>query len=156
MATHMHIFQFRNMTTMLRTGDFDRAFAALGDSVRLRIGCCLTAAPGGLCVCELVDALGEPQPNVSRQLRQLKEAGLVEERREGRWVYYALRQKQHPLLKPLTACIETACCCVDAQEDLRRLRTRLALRRGGKCVVGVRSRKKKGGEPRARLPVVQR
>ena len=144
------------MTTVLRTDAFDRAFAALGDSVRLRIGCCLTAAPDGLCVCELVDALGEPQPNVSRQLRQLKEAGLVEERREGRWVYYALRQKQHPLLKPLAACIETACCCVDAQEDLRRLRTRLALRRGGKCVVGVRFRKKKGGEPRARLPVVQR
>ena len=152
----MYIFRFKNMTTTLTTADLDRAFAALGDSVRLRIGCCLVSEPDGLCVCELVDALGEPQPNVSRQLRQLKEAGLVEERREGRWVYYALRQKQHPLLKPLAACIETACCCVDAQEDLRRLRTRLALRRGGKCVVGVRSRKKKGGEARARLPVVQR
>ena len=145
-----------NMSSTLTTAEIDRAFAALGDSVRLRIGCCLTAAPGGLCVCELVDALGEPQPNVSRQLRQLKEAGLVEERREGRWVYYTLRQKQHPLLKPLASCIETACCCVDAQEDLRRLRARLALRRGGRCVVGVRSRKKRGGEPRARLPVVQR
>lgn len=140
----------------LTTAGLDRAFAALGDSVRLRIGCCLVSEPDGLCVCELVDTLGEPQPNVSRQLRLLKEAGLVEERREGRWVYYALRQKQHPLLKPLAACIETACCCVDAQEDLRRLKTRLALRRGGKCVVGVRPRRKKGGEARVRLPVVQR
>ena len=152
----MYIFQFKNMITTLTTADLDRAFAALGDSVRLRIGCCLVSEPDGLCVCELVDALGEPQPNVSRQLRLLKDAGLVEERREGRWVYYALRQKQHPLLKPLAACIETACCCVDAQEDLRRLKARVALRRGGKCVVGVRPRKKKGGEARVRLPVVQR
>jgi len=144
------------MITTLTTADLDRAFAALGDSVRLRIGCCLVSEPDGLCVCELVDALGEPQPNVSRQLRLLKDAGLVEERREGRWVYYALRQKQHPLLKPLAACIKTACCCVDAQEDLRRLKARVALRRGGKCVVGVRPRKKKGGEARVRLPVVQR
>jgi len=144
------------MTIPLTTADLDRAFAALGDSVRLRIGCCLVSEPDGLCVCELVDALGEPQPNVSRQLRLLKNAGLVEERREGRWVYYALRQKQHPLLKPLAACIETACCCVDAQEDLRRLKARIALRRGGKCVVGVRPRRKKGGEARVRLPVVQR
>ena len=144
------------MITTLTTTVIDRAFAALGDSVRLRIGCCLLMAPDGLCVCELVDVLGEPQPNVSRQLKLLKEAGLVTQRREGRWAYYALRQKDHPLLKPLTACIETACCCVDAQEDQRRLRARLALRRGGKCVVGIHPRKKKGGEARVRLPVVQR
>jgi len=99
------------MITTLTTTVIDRAFAALGDSVRLRIGCCLLMAPDGLCVCELVDVLGEPQPNVSRQLKLLKEAGLVTQRREGRWAYYALRQKDHPLLKPLTACLEPASPC---------------------------------------------
>jgi ArsR family transcriptional regulator, arsenate/arsenite/antimonite-responsive transcriptional repressor len=139
----------------MHTSVWDRALGALADSVRLRIACCLLTARDGLCVCEVVDALDEPQPNVSRQLRLLKDAGLVEERREGRWVYHALRRADHPLLKPLAACIDTACCCVDVQQDLQRLRTRLALRRGGKCVVGVRPKKRKGGEARARLPVVR-
>jgi len=136
------------MITTLTTADIDRAFAALGDSVTPADR--LLPADGARRPLRLrvVDALGEPQPNVSRQLKLLKEAGLVAERREGRWVYYALRQKDHPLLKPLTACIETACCCVDAQEDQRRLRARLALRRGGKCVVGARPRRRKGGEAR--------
>src|SRR5437879_12199843 len=95
--SHIHIFHCENMITV------ERAFAALGDSVRLRIGCCLLMAPDGLCVCELVDVLGEPQPNVSRQLKLLKEAGRLPARPEGRWAYYALRPKDHPLLKPLTA-----------------------------------------------------
>lgn len=131
-------------------------FAALGDRVRLRIACCLLAAtgPGGLCVCELVDAIGEPQPNVSRHLKLLQAAGLVVERREGRWVYHQLTDSNHPLLRSLRTCLDTVCCCADVQEDLTRLRARLALREGGKCVVGTT---RKGGEARgrARLPVVQ-
>lgn len=125
-----------NLTAAL-VGD---VFAALGDRVRLRIACCLLASSpptqGGLCVCELVDALGESQPNVSRHLRLLQAAGLVTSRRDGRWIYYDLKDAQHPLLRGLRACLDTVCSCVDVQHDLTRLRARLALRRGGKCVVG--------------------
>jgi len=142
-------------TTTAAVGGF---FAALGDRMRLRIACCLLAAPtpGGLCVCELVDATGEPQPNVSRQLKLLQAAGLVIERREGRWIYHELTDSQHPLLQSIRACIDTVCCCEDVQEDLTRLRARLALREGGKCVVGT-TRKERGGDAheRARLPVLQ-
>lgn len=116
----------------------ENLFSALGDHLRLRLACCLLTIKQGLCVCELVDALKVSQPNASRHLKLMKSAGLVEEDRDGRWVYYRLKDADHPFFKNIRCCIETVCCCSDIQEDLRRLRTRLKLRRGGKCVVGFR------------------
>lgn len=113
-------------------------FGALGDRLRLRLACCLLTAKEGLCVCELVDALNVSQPNASRHLKLMKSAGLVEEDRDGRWVYYRLKDADHPFFKNIRCCIETVCCCTDLQDDLRRLRSRLKLRRAGKCVVGFR------------------
>lgn len=43
-----------------------------------------------LCVCELVDALGIPQPLVSHHLGALRGAGVVRDRRDAHWVYYSL------------------------------------------------------------------
>lgn len=113
-------------------------FAVLGDRLRLRLACCLLTVKEGLCVCELVDALQASQPNVSRHLRLMKGAQLVEERREGRWVYYRLKDADHLLFDNIRCCLDTVCCCDDIQQDLRRLRARLKLRQGGKCVVGFR------------------
>jgi|SRR5215467_4433212 len=113
-------------------------FDALGDRFRLRLACCLLTAKDGLCVCELVDALEVSQPNASRHLKLMKAAGLVEEDRDGRWVYYRLKDTEHSFFKNIRCCIETVCCCADIQDDLRRLRARLKLRRNGKCVVGFR------------------
>ena len=113
-------------------------FDALGDRLRLRLACCLLTAKEGLCVCELVDALEVSQPNASRHLKLMKAAGLVEEDRDGRWVYYRLKDTEHSFFKNIRCCIETVCCCADIQDDLRRLRARLKLRRGGKCIVGFR------------------
>lgn len=113
-------------------------FDALGDRLRLRLACCLLTVKEGLCVCELVDALNVSQPNASRHLKLMKSAGLVEEDRDGRWVYYRLKDADCPFFKNIRCCIESVCCCSDIQEDLRRLRSRLRLRRGGKCVVGFR------------------
>jgi ArsR family transcriptional regulator len=45
---------------------------------------------GEQCVCELTDALDAGQSLLSHHLRVLKEAGLVTDRREGRWSYYSL------------------------------------------------------------------
>jgi len=112
--------------------------ATLGERLRLRLACCLLVAKEGLCVCELVDALKVSQPSASRHLKLMKAAGLVEEQRDGRWVYYRLKDADSPFLCSLRCCIEAVCCCADIGEDLRRLRARLKLRRGGKCVVGIR------------------
>src|SRR5215469_4471344 len=114
----------------------ENLFGALGDRLRLRLACCLLTVKAGLCVCELVDALKASQPNASRHLKLMKSAGLVEEERDGRWVYYRLKDAEHPFFKNIRCCIETVCCCADIQGDLRRLRSRIKLRRGGKCVVG--------------------
>lgn len=118
-------------------------FAVLGERLRLRMACCLLLAPEGLAVVEITDALEIAQPAASRNLHLLKAAGLVEEQREGRWVYYKLRNVKHPLFESIRSCVETVCCCADIQQDLQRLRARLKLRRGGKCVIGFRAKKPK-------------
>jgi ArsR family transcriptional regulator len=65
-----------------------RLFKALGDETRLRIVALL--AHGELCVCHVQEALALTQPNASRQLSILKNAGIVESRRDGTWTYYKL------------------------------------------------------------------
>jgi ArsR family transcriptional regulator len=65
-----------------------RLFQALSDETRLAI---LEMLRGGeRCVCELQDALEAAQSRLSFHLRVLKEAGLVRDRKEGRWSYYSL------------------------------------------------------------------
>jgi len=62
-------------------------FAALANTTRLRC-LVLLLEYGELCVCELTHATGAAQPNISRHLGQLREAGLVTDRREGLWIHY--------------------------------------------------------------------
>jgi ArsR family transcriptional regulator len=72
-------------------------FRALGDETRLRIVALLVH--GELCVCHLEKALGLSQPNASRQLGILKNADIVDSRREGTWVYYGLTTQSHRLVE---------------------------------------------------------
>ncbi|HEY6376491.1 MAG TPA: metalloregulator ArsR/SmtB family transcription factor [Edaphobacter sp.] len=68
--------------------DFARLFLALGDRTRLRL---LNLIAGReVCVCHLVDVLGESQPKISRHLAYLRRAGVVRARREGKWMYYSM------------------------------------------------------------------
>jgi ArsR family transcriptional regulator len=63
-------------------------FKAMADETRLRI---LKLLEGGeLCVCDITAGLEMTQPNVSFHLGILKDAGLVKDRREGRWMHYDL------------------------------------------------------------------
>ena len=43
-----------------------------------------------LCVCELTEALQVSQPKISRHLAQLRECGLLQDRREGQWIFYRI------------------------------------------------------------------
>jgi ArsR family transcriptional regulator, arsenate/arsenite/antimonite-responsive transcriptional repressor len=79
------------MTRTMHSTDLARAarrFAALSDETRLRIMGLLTR--GEWCVCDLQGELGAAQSRLSFHLKKLKEAGLVSDRREGRWAYYSL------------------------------------------------------------------
>ncbi|MQT59521.1 metalloregulator ArsR/SmtB family transcription factor [Pseudomonas sp. FSL R10-0399] len=64
-------------------------FKCLADETRARATLLITRE-GELCVCELVCALDESQPKISRHLAQLRSCGLLLDRRQGQWVYYRL------------------------------------------------------------------
>lgn len=63
-------------------------FQAISEETRLRIVQLL--AGGERCVCDLQEELGAAQSRLSFHLKKLKDAGVVSDRREGRWVYYSL------------------------------------------------------------------
>jgi len=63
-------------------------FKALSQSIRLRIVIMLLDRE--LCVCDLIQLLQLPQSTVSRHMSRLRAAGLVIDRREGKWVHYRL------------------------------------------------------------------
>lgn len=65
-------------------------FKALSDETRLRIVKLLEN--GELCVCHIVAAIDMSQPKISFHLKILKEAGLVKDRREGKWMHYRLNE----------------------------------------------------------------
>jgi ArsR family transcriptional regulator, arsenate/arsenite/antimonite-responsive transcriptional repressor len=93
------------------TVDLKRAtrwFHALAEETRLRIIERLRA--GEECVCNLTDTLETGQSRLSFHLKTLKDAGLVKDRRQGRWIYYSLDQ--------------------DAIRDLERFIRRLEAERG--------------------------
>ncbi|HOW85745.1 MAG TPA: metalloregulator ArsR/SmtB family transcription factor [Candidatus Aminicenantes bacterium] len=81
-----------------------KAFKALSDPTRLRIF--LLLLEKDLCVCELTYVLDMSQSRVSHQLRLLRDADLVEDKRDGRWIIYtiprAARRGLGPLLRRLS------------------------------------------------------
>ncbi|MGJ8550568.1 ArsR/SmtB family transcription factor [Winogradskyella wichelsiae] len=67
-----------------------KIFKALSDPTRLKIIWLLLHIDEKICVSEIVDVLDEYQYNVSRHLKLLKNVELVEEVKEGKWVFYYL------------------------------------------------------------------
>jgi ArsR family transcriptional regulator len=65
-----------------------RLFQALSDETRLAILDMLRS--GERCVCDLQDALGAAQSRLSFHLKVLRDAGMVQDRKEGRWSYYTI------------------------------------------------------------------
>lgn len=63
-------------------------FKAMGDPVRLEMINLLLGKE--MCVCDILAAFNLSQPNVSHHLKILKHVGLVNDKREGKWVYYSL------------------------------------------------------------------
>ena len=68
-----------------------QVFKALSDETRLRIMGLLIAGEE-LCVCDIIAALDLPQSTVSRHLAYLRNSGLLEDRRQGVWMYYRISQ----------------------------------------------------------------
>ncbi len=69
-----------------------KVFKALSDPIRLRILGLLSSRE--MCVCEVMVALGLTQPTASHHLRILENVGLVKDRKEGKWVFYAMAKPE--------------------------------------------------------------
>ncbi|MCX7591098.1 MAG: metalloregulator ArsR/SmtB family transcription factor [Kiritimatiellae bacterium] len=80
------------MSTTLRT--VARVVRALADKQRLRI--LLLLEGGELCVCQITAVLGLATSTISKHLAILDAAGLVESKKEGRWIYYRLTTSTGP------------------------------------------------------------
>ncbi|MGH9456687.1 MAG: ArsR/SmtB family transcription factor [Thermoanaerobaculia bacterium] len=96
-------------------------FQALADPTRLRL--VNLVAEGEICVCFLVEVLGEPQPKISRHLAYLRNAGIVEARRDGKWIHYRLAEASSPLVREVLGAVTAA---MAGEKELQRDRAALA------------------------------
>jgi DNA-binding transcriptional ArsR family regulator len=98
--------------------------SALSDASRVRA---LMALRGGeLCLCQIIELLGLAPATVSKHMTLLRDAGLVETRKQGRWMYFRLAGAE-PVTAEAGAALDWVCGCLERdeqlQEDGRRLKT---------------------------------
>jgi len=106
----------------------------LSDETRLKIVSLL--AENELCVCELMEALRMSQSRISNHLRILRNTGIIEAKREGKWIFYSLARGT--MDKVLWEIVQVIVNRIDEEEYLTRekiLIKRLISRRGepGHC-----------------------
>ena len=109
------MIQIRSRSEKERRANTAEWFHALSDETRLEIMAMLT--DGERCVCELMDALDVAQSRLSFHLRVLKDAAIVMDRKDGRWVHYSLNrgriEEMEALLhsmKPSVSRTRVGCC----------------------------------------------
>ena len=120
-------------------------FKALSDTTRLRIIRLLATTEQEICLCELVDSLLEPQYNLSKHLKVLRQAGFLSSQKEGRWIYHRLNTEPD-YLQPLYVMLRTLADTEGVYHtDLENFNKRIALREGGRCRVGILSNELKAG-----------
>ena len=80
-------------------------FKALGDETRLAIVQMLLGKE--LCVCDVLDAFDMSQPTISHHLKILRQAGVVQDERQGKWIYYSLNPAAFKLLAGVVDVIQS-------------------------------------------------
>ncbi len=107
LLTHQDLLLYLlSMVATLSTKKAVELFHALSDETRLALLDRLK--DGEQCVCELMDAMKATQSRLSFHLKVLKDAGLVEDRREGRWMYYSLSAQAIEELEGLVGSLKKA------------------------------------------------
>ncbi len=107
-------------------------FKALSDETRLRIMALLVH--GEQCVCDLMEVMELPQSTVSRHLATLRQAGLVEDRRQGVWNYYLLADSSEPVCRELFSIVSDCLGHLkQVQADQKRLKSLLMNKKPGAC-----------------------
>jgi len=108
------------MARVVKPFDLVKLFAALADPTRLRL---LNLMNGReVCVCYFVEILEQGQPKISRHLAYLRRAGIVEARREGKWMHYRIeRPRDTRAASILDATLKSFGTDRDMKADLVRL-----------------------------------
>ena len=108
LLTHQELLLYKSamVAVALSTKKAVALFHALSDETRLALLDRLKE--GEQCVCELTDAMKTGQSRLSFHLKVLKDAGLVEDRREGRWMYYSLSSRAMEELEDLVDSLKKA------------------------------------------------
>jgi DNA-binding transcriptional ArsR family regulator len=106
---------------------------ALADESRVRI--LLALQPGEICVCQIVELLQLAPSTVSKHMSILKQARLVESRKEGRWMFYRLADEDAPAEAKEMAALVFRLTASDARrrEDAKRLKQILKMDRDELC-----------------------
>ena len=108
--------------------DLTKIFKSLSDETRLRVIKLLEQ--GELCVCDITAALDMVQPKVSFHLSALKEAGLIKDRKSGKWIHYRLSDADLFRRMLLVSICEKADSAMIA-EDRKRLTVFLKKKKAG-------------------------
>jgi len=103
-------------------------FQAVAEETRFEIVRLL--AGGERCVCELQDELDSAQSRLSFHLKKLKDAGLITDRRDGRWVYYSLVPTALEEMRSFLGEVWDECCSTDSGSG-KLVPLRTTRRRGG-------------------------
>ena len=98
----------------------EKLFRALADSTRLRLLNLMSEQE--ICVCYFTETIGVPQPKISRHLAYLRKAGIVEARREGKWMHYRLAV---PADSDTAAILRSTISVLRANKQMQRDRERL-------------------------------
>ena len=113
----------------------------LSDATRMKIVRLLIDSKIPVCVCELKDALNIRQYNVSYHLKDLKSSGMVNEKKEGKWVYYSLINSEDVSHQLILKAIQALPSEFFIDENAK-LQERLELRENGKCALGLSDEEK--------------
>ena len=103
------------MNSETALGDMETFFMALADKTRLRLLNLMRDEE--ICVCFFAEVIGDSQPKISRHLAYLRNAGLVEARRDGKWMHYSIRD---PKDEDARRVLERVFEWLDSREELRR------------------------------------
>jgi len=86
--------------------EFMTVIKALADGNRIRILSVLVGRE--LCVCQIIEMLGLAPSTISKHLSILRQARLVDDRKEGRWMYYRRPDRPGPLVRQVLRLIDSA------------------------------------------------
>ncbi|GEM02915.1 ArsR family transcriptional regulator [Halolactibacillus halophilus] len=113
-------------------------FKALSELTRLKIMWLLLSIDSKISVSEIIDVLEESQYNVSKHLKILKNAGLIHEKKEGKWSFYYYLPSEALFDKYVKETVMAIPKDLMTKEIIR-CEKRLSMRVDGKCIIGAES-----------------